>query len=279
MRIIDSGIIAEAVENLIGRAQYDTPADLDMSLRNALEKERSPLGKQVISQILENRGIAAGERLAICQDTGICVVFMDVGQDVHISGTYVEDAIQEAVRRAYAGLRKSVVRDPLFDRTNTRDNTPAVIHSRIVPGAGIKLLVICKGFGSENMSRIKLLPPSAGVKGVKDFIVETARLAGANACPPMILGVCVGGTFEQAAMEAKRMTAVGLDYENPDERYRDLEEACLAEINRLGIGPAGFGGSTTALSIRICARPTHIASLPVAVNVCCHASRHAETEI
>ena len=279
MRIIDSSLIGESIEKLIGRAQYDTPADLDSRLRLSYETESSPMGKQALSQILKNRRIASEHRLAICQDTGMCVVFMELGQDVHISGEYVEDAIHSAVRRAYSGLRKSVVRDPLFDRTNTGDNTPAVIHSRIVPGDKVRLLVICKGFGSENMSRIKLLAPSAGVVGVTNFIVETARIAGANACPPMILGVCVGGSFEQAAVMAKRMTSLSPEHKNPDERYAKLEKECLERINRLGIGPAGFGGNTTALAVSICALPTHIASLPVAVNVCCHASRHAETEL
>lgn len=279
MRTIQTEDIALRLEEMILSAQYDTPQDLSRSLDDALSGERSHLGQAALKQIIESRAISHAQRLAICQDTGLCVVFADIGQDVHLAGAYFEDAVNGAVRRAYEGLRKSAVRDPLFDRQNTRDNTPAVIHARIVPGDRLRLLVICKGFGSENKSRIGMLSPSDGVQGVRDFIVETARLAGASACPPLILGACVGGSFEQAALWAKRMTAQPLDRPNPDPRYAALERETLDAINALGIGPAGFGGVCTALKVSICALPTHIAGLPVAVNVCCHASRHAEAEL
>ena len=193
---------------------------------------------------------------------------------MHIVGGSFEDTINAAVAEAYTGLRKSIVNDPLFDRINTADNTPAVIHTRIAPGDEIRFTVICKGFGSENMSRIKMLTPSEGENGVIDFVVETARLAGANPCPPIILGVCVGGDFEQAALYAKLMTAQSLRYRHPDTRYAALADSITDRINALGIGPAGFGGDTTLFKVNLCSLPTHIAGMPCAVNVCCHASRH-----
>ncbi|MBO7358422.1 MAG: fumarate hydratase, partial [Clostridia bacterium] len=249
------------------------------SVENAYAKEDCPAGKYALGQLLENYSIAKQEQVAVCQDTGMCVVFCELGQDAHITGGVFEVAVNEGVRRAYGGLRKSVVKDPLFDRRNTIDNTPAVIHTRIVPGDRLAVTVVCKGFGSENMSAIKMLPPSAGEAGVIDFVVDTVRRAGANPCPPIILGVAIGGTFEQAATYAKLMTAHPFEEENPDPAYAALETKLLNEINSLGIGAAGFGGKTTCLKVSIRALPTHIAGMPVAVNVCCHASRHAKAVI
>ena len=233
----------------------------------------------MLSQLAENYRIAHDERVAICQDTGMAVLFLDVGQEVRFTGGSFEEAIQEGVRQAYREgyLRKSVVREPVFDRANTGDNTPAILHVKIVPGDQVHILALAKGFGSENMSAIKMLPPSAGEQGVLDFIVETVKNAGPNPCPPVIVGVGVGGDFEQAALIAKRMTAQSVGSQNPDSRYAALEQKALTAVNRLGIGPAGIGGRTTALAVNIGFAPTHIAGLPVAVNICCHASRHAET--
>ena len=219
--------------------------------------------------------------MAICQDTGMAVLFIDVGQDVHFTGGDFEQAVQEGVRQAYSEgyLRKSIVDDPLFDRKNTGDNTPAILHLRIVPGDKVRFLVTAKGFGSENMSAVKMCVAADGEEGVRNFIVDTAWKAGPNPCPPMIIGVGVGGTFEQAALIAKRMTARPVGSHNPDPRYAKLEADALAAINRLGIGPAGIGGRTTCLAVNIDFFPTHIAGMPVAVNICCHAARHAEGEI
>ncbi|MCR4622004.1 MAG: fumarate hydratase [Clostridiales bacterium] len=279
IREISGKAIAETVEKLILRSEYE----LDPALVNAVEasydSEDCPAGKYALGQLLENYRIAKAEHVAICQDTGMCVVFCELGQDAHISGGSFEDAINEGVRRAYRGLRKSVVKDPLYDRSNTLDNTPAVIYTRLVPGDRLSLTVICKGFGSENMSAIKMLPPSAGEQGVVDFAVNTVRRAGANPCPPMILGVAIGGTFEQAALYAKLMTARPFDEENPSPAYAALEKTLLEKLNALNIGAAGFGGKATCLKVNICALPTHIAGMPVAINVCCHASRHAKAVI
>ena len=209
----------------------------------------------------------------------MCVIFLDIGQDAHICGGDLTDTLNSAVRRAYADgyLRKSVVRDPLYDRVNTRDNTPAVVHTRIVPGDKLDILITLKGFGSENMSRVKMLVPADGETGVIDFVVDAVRQAGPNPCPPVIVGVGIGGTMEQAALLAKRMTARALDTVNPDPRYAALEDEILRRINQLGIGPAGIGGRCTALKVNIAAAPTHIAGMPAAVNMCCHAARHAHT--
>ena len=275
MRDIDCRLIQKELTDAILRAEYIIDPEIEECIKQKKEAESSPLGRQVLSQLSENYAIAANEQIAICQDTGMCVVFASVGQDVHMVNGCFEDTINAAVKQAYRGLRKSIVCDPLYDRKNTSDNTPAIIHTRIVPGDRIAFTVICKGFGSENMSRIKMLTPSDGEKGVIDFVVETARLAGANPCPPMILGVCIGGDFEQAALKAKWMTAQSMRYRHPDERYAALEDSITEKINALGIGPAGFGGDTTLLKVNICALPTHIAGMPCAVNVCCHASRHA----
>ena len=278
MREIEASDIRKLVRELILRAQFDIPHAVRGELERARRCERCGNAAFALDQILENQDIAAAERTPICQDTGMIVVFADIGQDVHIIGGAFEDAVNDGAREAFAEgyLRASVVDDPLFDRLNTRDNSPAVIHTRIVPGEGLRVMVTPKGFGSENMSRAVMLTPSAGVEGVRDFIVETARLAGPNPCPPVILGVGIGGTLEQCALIAKRMTARDPGTLNPDPRYAALEDECLRLVNKLGIGAAGFGGGCTALAVNIGHAPTHIAGMPVVVNVCCHAARHAE---
>ncbi len=280
MREIQASEIREAVVRLILEASCRIGPDIEAAIRRGIDEETSPAGSEVLRQIAESYAIARQERIAICQDTGMAVFFVEIGQDVHINGGF-EDAVNEGVRIAYRDgyLRKSVVNDPMFDRVNTGDNTPAVIHARLVPGDRIRILVTPKGFGSENMSRIRMFPPAAGVEGMKKFVVETVAEAGPNPCPPVIVGVGVGGTFEQAAIMAKRMTARGVGSHNDDPRYAALEDELLGEINRLGIGPAGIGGATTALAVNIGFCPTHIAGMPVAVNICCHCARHAEATL
>ena len=281
MREIPVEKIAELVAGLCLKANYEIGPDIEKAVSAARETEPSPAGRAVLEQLCENYRIAREEKIAVCQDTGMAVFFIDVGQEVHFTGGDFEEAVNAGVRRAYREgyLRKSVVDDPVFDRKNTGDNTPAVIHLRIVPGDKVHILFTAKGFGSENMSAVKFCSPAEGEKGVLDFIVDTARKAGPNPCPPMIVGVGVGGTFEQAALLAKRMTARPVGSRHPDPRYARIEEAALAAINRLGTGPAGIGGRTTALAVNITSVPTHIASMPVAVNICCHAARHAEGEV
>ncbi|MBQ4639660.1 MAG: fumarate hydratase [Clostridia bacterium] len=278
MREIQVAELTAGVRELFLKANYEIGPDVEEAVCRACREEKSPVGRDVLCQIRENYRIAREERVAICQDTGMAVLFMDIGQDVHFTGGDFEAAVNEGVRQAYAEgyLRKSVVQDPLFDRINTRDNTPAVIHTRIVPGDRVHILVTAKGFGSENMSAVKMLVAADGEQGVLDFIVDTVRKAGPNPCPPVVVGVGIGGTMEQAALMAKKMTARPLDTWNKDPRYRALEEKALAAINRLGIGPAGIGGNTTALKVNIDFAPTHIAGMPVAVNMCCHAARHGE---
>ncbi len=277
MREISAETIQKTVYDLILRASYRIGDDVCRAVSEAREKEPSPAGRAVLGQLLDNYAIAREEGVAICQDTGMCVIFLDVGQDVHITGGDLNEALNRAVHDAYTEgyLRKSVVRDPLYQRENTRDNTPAVVHTRIVPGENIDILVTPKGFGSENMSRIKMLVPADGEQGVIDFVVDAVRQAGPNPCPPVIVGVGIGSTMEGAALMAKRMTARSLDEPNPDPRYGELEQKILRRINALGIGPAGIGGRCTALAVNIMTAPTHIAGMPVAVNLCCHAARHA----
>ena len=278
MREIQASEIKKAIVGLIYQASYTISPDIDGAIRRGIEAEISDTSRNVLEQIAQSYQIARDERIAICQDTGMAVFFIELGQDVHVTGGGFEETINDAVREAYREgyLRKSVVAEPMFDRVNTKDNTPAVIHTRIVPGEQIHILVTPKGFGSENMSRIKMFPPAAGVEGMKQFVIDTVREAGPNPCPPVIVGVGVGGTFEQAAMTAKRMTARAVGSHNADPRYAALEDELLAAINRLGIGPAGIGGATTALAVNIDYCPTHIAGMPVAVNMCCHCARHAE---
>ena len=281
MREIDVSTISQTVAELFLKANYVIGEDVMAALDSAAKTEPSPLGRHVLEQLIENNRAGAEESLCVCQDTGMSVVYLTMGQDVHIVGGGLEEAVNAGVRKAYTGgyLRKSVVAEPLFDRKNTGDNTPCVIHVRVVPGDKLHILAIAKGFGSENMSRLAMLTPAAGVKGVSDFIVETVRLAGPNPCPPLVVGVGVGGTFELAALMAKRATSLPLTRKHPDPRYAALEEELLSHINALGIGPAGYGGATTALKVHIISAPTHIAGLPVAVNICCHVARHAEATL
>ena len=277
MREISAREITDAIVKLILDASYNISPDIECAIKDGIARETNPTSRSVLEQIAQSYAIARDEQIAICQDTGMAVFFIEIGQEVHINGNF-EDAVNEGVRVAYSDgyLRKSVVAEPMFNRVNTGDNTPAVIHARLVPGDKIHIFVTPKGFGSENMSRIKMFPPAAGVEGMKQFVIDTVAEAGPNPCPPVIVGVCVGGTFEQAAMVAKRMTARSVGSHNADPRYAALEEELLTAINRLGVGPAGIGGATTALAVNIDFRPTHIAGMPVAVNMCCHCARHAE---
>lgn len=278
MREINAGLITETIARLCVEANRNLPGDVACALHQAAEAEHFAPARDILDLLVRNEAIARQTQMPICQDTGMAVVFADVGQEVHITGDF-EAAIHEGVRRGYVDglLRKSVVADPLH-RVNTKDNTPAIIHTRLVPGDRITLTVAPKGFGSENMSRLAMLTPAAGVEGVKAFVLETVRLAGANPCPPMVLGVGVGGDFEQVAELAKRALMVPLDEQNPDPYYAALEQELLAAVNETGIGPQGFGGRTTCLGLHILQKPTHIAGLPVAVNVSCHVTRHA-TEV
>lgn len=281
IRKVNASVITETVKKLFMDMNYFIGEDILTALKNAEETETSPTGKNVLSQLIENHKIAAEEEVPICQDTGMAVLFVEYGDKVVIEGGSFEEAVQEGVRCAYIDgyLRKSVVNDAVFDRVNTKDNTPAIIYTSIVSGDKIKILAGCKGFGSENMSAIKMLTPSAGVEGVKKFILDSVRYAGPNPCPPIVVGVGIGGTFEKAAMLAKKATLRPINTENPDERYAGLERELLEEINKMGFGPAGLGGVNTAIGVNIETFPTHIAGMPVAVNICCHAARHKETEI
>ena len=280
MREIHISKIIDTVKELCIEANYYLSNDVKRALCNAKENETWPLAENILDQIILNSDIAKNENMPICQDTGMACIFIDIGQDVHIVGGLLDDAINEGVRSGYEEgfLRKSVVKDPI-NRINTKDNTPAIIYYNMVAGDKIKITVAPKGFGSENMSRIKMLKPSDGLQGVKDFIIETVKLAGPNPCPPIVIGVGIGGTFDKAAYLAKKALIRPLDKRNEDKFYSDLEEELLANINKLGIGPQGFGGKTTALGLNIETYPTHIAGLPVAVNINCHATRHKEREL
>ena len=279
-RTIAAETITAAVKQLFLDCNYDIGGDILAALKNAREQEASPVGRSVLDQIIENDAIAAEERIPLCQDTGMAVLFVEYGDKVCVDGDF-EEAVTEGVRQAYRNgyLRKSVVSDPVFDRVNTKDNTPAIIHTKIVSGNTIKITAGGKGFGSENMSAIKMLTPSYGVEGVKQFILDTVFAAGPNPCPPIVVGVGIGGTFERAAQLAKKATFRPIDTQNPDPRYAEMEQELLEQINMMGFGPAGLGGNTTALGVNIETSPTHIAGMPVAVNICCHAARHASTEI
>ena len=280
MREIHISEIISTVRDLCIESNYYLSSDVKEALCNAKENETWPLAENVLDQLILNSNIAQNENMPICQDTGMACIFIEIGQEVHIVGGALEDAINEGVRRGYdeGFLRKSVVKDPI-NRVNTKDNTPAIIYYDIVPGNKLKITVAPKGFGSENMSRIKMLKPSDGLQGVKDFIIETVKLAGPNPCPPIIIGVGIGGTFDKAAYLAKKALIRPVNKRNDEKFYGDLEEELLETINKLGIGPQGFGGKTTALGINIETYPTHIAGLPVAVNINCHATRHKEKEI
>ena len=281
VRKINASEITETVKRLFMDMNYNIGSDILTALKSAKDNECSDTAKNVLDQLIENHKIASSEEIPICQDTGMAVLFVEYGERVVIEGGSFEDAVQEGVRRAYIDgyLRKSVVSDPVFDRVNTKDNTPAIIYTTIVKGDRIRILAGCKGFGSENMSAVKMLTPSAGIEGVKKFIMDAVRYAGPNPCPPIVVGVGIGGTFEKAAMLAKKATLRPIDTRNPDKRFAELEDELLDEINKTGFGPAGLGGRTTALGVNIETFPTHIAGMPVAVNICCHAARHKEAEI
>ena len=281
VRFINSAEITKAVKKLLMDCNYFIGGDIMDALTRARGTETSPVGKSVLDQIIENDKIAASEEIPLCQDTGMAVLFVEYGDKVCVENGSFDDAVNEGVRQAYSEgyLRKSVVSDPVFDRVNTKDNTPAIIHTKIVSGNKIHITAGGKGFGSENMSAIKMLTPSYGVEGVKQFILDTVRAAGPNPCPPIVVGVGIGGTFERAAQLAKKATFRPINTHNPDSRYAELEDELLSEINKMGFGPAGLGGNTTALGVNIETSPTHSAGMPVAVNICCHAARHASATI
>ena len=281
IRQIKAETVTETVKQLFLDCNYFIGKDIMTALEKARENEKSKVGKSVLTQIIENDKLAAKEEVPLCQDTGMAILFVEYGDKVVIEDGSFEDAVNEGVRQAYKDgyLRKSVVNDPVFDRLNTKDNTPAIIHTRIVKGDKIKITAGGKGFGSENMSAIKMLTPSYGIEGVKKFILDTVRTAGPNPCPPIVVGVGIGGTFERCAQLAKKATFRANDTHNEDERYAKLEDELLESINKMGFGPAGLGGTTTAIGVNIETSPTHIAGMPVAVNICCHAARHASAEI
>lgn len=275
IRTVEVKEITENIREMCIEANHFLAPDMGRALDQAAVSEKSPLGRKILEQLEENLEIAAEDMIPICQDTGMAVVFIEIGQDVHLEGGNLEDAVNEGVRRGYVEgfLRKSVVGDPLI-RENTKDNTPAVIHTRIVPGGRIKLTVAPKGFGSENMSRIFMLKPAEGIEGVKNAVITAVQDAGPNACPPMVVGVGIGGTFEKCALLAKEALTREVESHSPIPYVKEMEEELLERINGLGIGPGGLGGTTTALAVNINTYPTHIAGLPVAVNICCHVNRH-----
>ena len=280
MRTVQTSEITKNIREMCIEANHFLSDDMKKVFNESVEKEESPLGKQILNQLQENLEIAGRDMIPICQDTGMAVVFVKVGQEVHIEGGSLTDAINEGVRQGYVDgyLRKSVVRDPI-DRVNTKDNTPAIIHYEIVDGDQVDITVAPKGFGSENMSRVFMLKPADGIEGVKEKILEAVRDAGPNACPPMVVGVGIGGTFEKCALMAKQalMRPVGSHSDIP--YVKEMEEELLSRINKLGIGPGGLGGTTTALAVNVNTYPTHIAGLPVAVNICCHVNRHIVREV
>lgn len=277
MKTIEVSQVTKEVKRLVMEANYNLPKDVSEALKRTRENEKWILASDTLGMIIDNAQLAKDEQVPMCQDTGMVVVFVELGQDVHLQGGSLYEAINEGIRQGYEEgfLRKSVVADPLR-RKNTGDNTPGVIHVDLVSGEKLKIMVAPKGFGSENMSRLVMLKPSQGLQGVKDFILETVELAGPNACPPMVVGVGIGGTFDLAPRLAKKALMRSLDEHHEDPYYQELEEELLNSINDLGIGPQGFGGQTTALKVSILAYPTHIAGLPVAVNINCHATRHKE---
>ena len=281
MRVVQAELISKTVSELCKEACYVVTPDMRAAFEKARENESSPIGKDILGKVLQNADLAQKRIAPICQDTGMTVVFVDLGQDVHIEGGFLEDAINEGVKDGYVGgyLRKSVVNDPIFERKNTTNNTPAVINVRIVRGDKIHIKVAPKGFGSENKSALKMLVPADGLEGVKKVFLETVKLAGPNACPPMVIGVGIGGTMDKAALMAKYAAARSADSKNPDPRYAKLEEELLELACKTGVGPQGLGGDTTAVKVNIEWYPTHIAGLPVAININCHAARHAEAEI
>ena len=279
MRILHTSRITEEVRRLLIEANYVLPESLACRIKESEKSERNPLAASLLSKLSDNLKAAEKINVPICQDTGMAVIFLEIGQEVFLEGEPLEAAVNRGTAQAYdeGYLRKSVVNDPLFDRVNTGDNTPTVLHTRIVPGDRVHIVAAPKGFGSENMSRIKMFTPSAGKGDIIEFVLETVRLAGGNPCPPIVVGVGIGGTFEKAALLAKTALARDVSVPNPDARYAALEKEMLEKINALDIGPQGFGGDTTALGVNIEYFPTHIAGLPCAVNIGCHVTRHRET--
>ena len=281
MREIDCKLITENIKKLCIDTNYNLPEDVENRICKCLEEEPYEIAKETLKNIKDNFEISKEGIFPICQDTGMACIFLEIGQDVHIIGGNLEYAINEGVRQGYEEgyLRKSVVDDAVFSRINTKDNTPAIINYEIVPGDTLKITVAPKGFGSENMCKIKMLKPSEGIEGIKQFVLDAVKQAGPNACPPIVIGVGIGGNFEKVAMLSKKAMLRKIGTKNSDERYAKLEEDLLEEINKLGIGPAGYGGKTTALSLNIESFPTHIAGMPVAVSICCHVSRHKEVTL
>ncbi len=280
MRTIQVQKITEQIRKMCIEVNHVLSPDMSRRLKEAEKEEKSATGRQILGQLEENLQIAEEDRIPICQDTGMAVVFLEIGQDVHLEGGHLEDAVNEGVRRGYTEgfLRKSVVKDP-FIRENTKDNTPAVVHYSIVPGEQVKITLAPKGFGSENMSRVFMLKPADGIEGAKKAILQAVEDAGPNACPPMVIGVGIGGTFEKCALMAKQALTRPVDQHSDIPYVRQLEEEMLEKINQLGIGPGGLGGTVTALAVNINTYPTHIAGLPVAVNICCHVNRHITATI
>ena len=280
IRTVNTEDIVKNIKEMCIEANHYLSKDMDKALKDATASEKSELGKKILNQLQENLKIADEEMIPICQDTGMAVIFLEVGQDVHFEGMAIEDAVNEGVRQGYTEgyLRKSVVGDPII-RENTKDNTPAVIHYSIVPGDKVKITMAPKGFGSENMSRVFMLKPADGIEGVKNAILTAVKDAGPNACPPMVVGVGIGGTFEKCALLAKQALTRPVNEHSDIPYVKEMEEEMLTKINHLGIGPGGLGGTTTALAVNINTYPTHIAGLPVAINICCHVNRHAVREL
>ena len=280
MRTLNVEEISKNIKEMCIEANHFLSKDMDIAMKNAVSTEKSPLGKKILSQLQDNLKIAGKDMIPICQDTGMAVVFLEIGQDVHFEGGNLEDAVNEGIRRGYVDgyLRKSVVKDPIL-RENTKDNTPGIIHYKIVPGDQVKIKVAPKGFGSENMSRVFMLKPAEGIEGVKDAVLTAVKDAGPNACPPMVVGVGIGGTFEKCALMAKEALTREAGSHSEIPYVKDLEEELLEKINSLGIGPGGLGGRVTAMAVNIETYPTHIAGLPLAVNICCHVNRHAHRVI
>lgn len=280
MRTLDVAVITKYIKEMCIEANHFLSEDMKCAMQKAADSEEAPLGRQILRQLQENMKIAGEDMIPICQDTGMAVIFIEIGQEVHFQGGFLEEAIQEGVRQGYEEgfLRKSVVKDPIF-RENTGDNTPAVVHYEIMPGDTVRITIAPKGFGSENMSRLFMLKPSDGIEGVKNAVLSAAKDAGPNACPPMVVGVGIGGTFEKCALMAKKALTRPVDRRSEIPYVRELEQELLQKINCTGIGPSGLGGSTTALAVNIETYPTHIAGLPVAVNICCHVNRHVVREV
>ena len=280
MRTLNVEEISKNIKEMCIEANHFLSKDMDIAMKNAVSTGKSPLGKKILSQLQDNLKIAGKDMIPICQDTGMAVVFLEIGQDVHFEGGNLEDAVNEGIRRGYVDgyLRKSVVKDPIL-RENTKDNTPGIIHYKIVPGDKVEIKVAPKGFGSENMSRVFMLKPADGIEGVKEAVLTAVKDAGPNACPPMVVGVGIGGTFEKCALMAKEALTREAGSHSEIPWVKDLEEEMLDTVNKLGIGPGGLGGTTTALAVNVNTYPTHIAGLPVAVNICCHVNRHIIREV